>query len=267
MSIIVKRMIDTVIRQIGIRVGRNTFSVSYRDYAKDVTGIEIMVLFDGKDYVPAIIAQESQDSKEIYGWEAAKKSETLPKKQVKKDFAENLLSKEESVYQEACLLTEKFMGYLKQQSDIALEQEGDITVEELTTVITYPTGFGKREQEAIRKAAEKAGFENIVLVHEVEAAVRYEFMYETGKMEDILEQKKRGLLRILFADLNGGQKKLSFFVYDSVYREMLERVLRNYQYQTEKPEEELLAQIKQKKSGADIVILSGNQKECEWIRS
>ena len=51
MSIIVKRFIDTVIRQIGIRVGHNTFSVSYRDYAKDVTGIEIMVPFDGKDYI------------------------------------------------------------------------------------------------------------------------------------------------------------------------------------------------------------------------
>ena len=235
-----KRVTDKVNRQIGIEFGLTTAAISYRDYTEYASGIEKMVVFN----------EEMEVFDEKGCW-----------------FVEDLLSKEENRYENACFLVEKFMVDLYKQYKMAVEQESGITIVEETTVITYPAGCKAREQEVIKKAAEKAGFVNVVLIHEAEAAVQYSLMYETGRMEPAFEKNTNGWLGIK-EELIKSWSRPGFLKEDGVIAKGAALVPTKPQtyWEAERPFYEGLAAVKKDGKWGFIDVRGELKIACVWDR-
>ncbi|MBQ7917006.1 MAG: WG repeat-containing protein [Firmicutes bacterium] len=212
-------------RQIGIDFAMTTSAICVRDTDKQPDFIR----FNGESYTPTVILEkgtvtnkkgEEVAHDEAYGWEAQKA--TSFHGLLKDNFKIKLLSEEKKERQEAESLTRKFFKYLYESYKNGMTDMKGTKPEKVTTVVTYPVKFPKAVQNFLKQAAEEAGFENVIMKSESEAAMRYVQTHETEKTRNFTKQHAGKQLKVLLEDMGGGTSDSAVFKYNTEDPEKLE---------------------------------------------
>ena len=207
-------------RQIGVDFGTTTSVMHYVDYDGSGKIIrESYVPFEGADNrsVPTVIlpAGENVDKRgrskknnEYWGWKAYNKTELH--KFICSEFKIGLLSQDEEIKNQSKQLTQKFFQFLYQQYEDTTEAMAD----QITTYVTYPSQFPDSVRNFLQQAAKDAGFPNVQMLTEAEAAMYYTLNIDTSKKAKVLDQFKGRKINVMLADLGGGTTDIAIYSYD-----------------------------------------------------
>lgn len=206
-------------RQIGVDFGTTTSVIHYVDF--DESGKIIRdsdVLFEQtKCSVPTMVllAGEKLDKRggtikndECCGWKAYNK--TPWHEFLRSEFKIGLLSQDEELKNQSKQLTQKFFRFLHQQYEDAMEAMAD----QVTTYVTYPSQFPDSVRNFLQQAAKDAGFPNVQMLTEAEAAMYYTLNIDTSKKARVLDQFKGRKINVMLADLGGGTTDIAIYSYD-----------------------------------------------------
>lgn len=222
-------------RQIGVDFGTTTSVVCYRDFGEDKCG-DVKFIEFGSDktlYTPTCILKKGEYTgrkgkkrsiqKEKYGWEAY--YNTLCYELLETDFKMKLLSKNPEERAEAQKWTKKFIAYLYEAYCSGWVSNAGTALEEINTYVTYPNQFQPEIQQFLKKAAEEAGFPNVIMISEAVAAMHYAVTHDNKKSVNLLQTSK-GKQNIMLIDMGAGTTDIAVFEYDRQVPESL-RVLSN----------------------------------------
>lgn len=210
-------------RQIGVDFGTTTSVIHYVDYdesGKIIRDLDVLFEDSNNPTVPTMIllAGEKKDKRgrtikndECYGWNAYNKSEWH--EFLQSEFKIGLLSQDEEIRTQSKQLTQKFFRFLYQQYDGAKEKAKGEQVTTVTTYVTYPGQFHSI-RNFLRQAAEDAGFPNVQMLTEAEAAMYYTLNIDTSKKEEVFDQFKEHKINVMLADLGGGTTDIAIYSYD-----------------------------------------------------
>lgn len=199
-------------RQLGIDFGTTTSAMAFRDDKGDVQPVTI----NQELYTPTLILEE-ENGQVAFGKEAG--SYFQSNGTLQSNFKLNLLSPDESVFAEGKELTERFFEFLHREYRDFEETEQRITdsddkVTIVRTIVTYPGKFSDKAKMVLENAAKAAGFPNVQMVTEAEAAMMYAMKYSNNRFNQITEKSGGKPLTIMMIDMGGGTMDIAVFHYD-----------------------------------------------------
>lgn len=207
-------------RQIGVDFGTTTSVMHYVDYDESGKSIrESCVHFgDANDpTVPTMIlpAGERVNKKgkliknaEYFGWNAYQYTEWNDS--LCSEFKIDLVSANAQKKEYAQELTKKFFVFLYQE----YEKSAEGNPAKIVTYVTYPSQFPDSVRDFLQQAAKDAGFPNVQMLTEAEAAMHYTLNTDTSEKAKVLDQFKGRKINVMLADLGGGTTDIAIYSYD-----------------------------------------------------
>lgn len=206
-------------RQIGLDFGTTTSVVCYAD--SDEKGIK-EVTFNGCNWVPTLVLgagtiknkkgiEKSCD--EAFGWDAEYNYPFYA--YLHRNFKIDLLSQDSDVCEKAKKLTGKFFKYLyetyKKQQEFS---KGESDRKEVTFV-TYPAKFPAELQRFLKERAEAAGFPDVRMLSEAEAAMSYLKSYDNEETRSFFKKHTGQKCNVMMLDMGAGTTDIIIFEYDA----------------------------------------------------
>ncbi len=213
-----------VIRKIGVDYGTSTSVIHYTDYDEATGNIifERDILFEGSTpYVPTLVLKAGtikdknnkiKTTKEEFGWNA--KNKTTFYTLLCENFKMDLLNQDIEKRNEGQKLTKQFFRYMyKQYYNNATHIE--TPPQKTVTYITYPSKFSDEAWKFLQEAAKEAGFPNVQMISEAEAAMQYTIMTGTARKTDVLSGFKNSQITVMLIDMGAGTTDIALYSYDT----------------------------------------------------
>lgn len=202
-------------RKIGVDFGTTTSAVYYANVYDDGTTQGHFLHFpDGhSNYVPTLIYKPADEGEVCFGWQAEARGDNDPE-HLYGEFKMELLDSQKAEAAER--RTRQFFKYMyKIYQNKAIQISGDeINSANTSTVVTYPAIFTDTQREILKKAAEDAGFPNVSMLTESEAAMWYASTTSSGESERILSHLGKSKITAMSIDMGAGTTDISVFEYD-----------------------------------------------------
>lgn len=205
-------------RQTGLDFGTTTSVVCYKN--SDEKGIK-EITFNGCNWVPTLVLEPGKiknkkgiekSCDEAFGWDAEYNYPFYA--YLNRNFKIDLLSQDNETREKAKKLTGKFFKYLyvnyKKQQEFS---KGESDWKEVTYV-TYPTKFPAELQQFLKKQAEAAGFPNVRMLSEAEAAMSYLKSYDNEETRRFFETHAGQKCNVMMIDMGAGTTDIIIFEYD-----------------------------------------------------
>lgn len=210
--------------QIGIDFGTTTSAVCRCTYEMDrVQGVQEYVPFNGELYDRTAVlvtgtltngfGETVRSDEERYGWTAWEDTGKYPL--LESGFKMELLSPDPRKREQAERLTKKYFGHLYQKYTENQVRKKDGKTEKTTTVVTYPAKFSSELQAFLKEAAEKAGFSNVLLINEAQAAMQYALHFDSGETAAFFRNNRKQVLKVMLIDMGAGTTDIAVFEYDT----------------------------------------------------
>lgn len=210
--------------QIGIDFGTTTSAVCRCTYETDrVQGVQEYVPFNGELYDRTAVlvtgtltngfGETVRSDEEKYGWTAWEDTGKYPL--LESGFKMDLLSPDSRRREQARILTKKYFGHLYQKYTENQVRKKDGKTEKITTVVTYPAKFSGELQAFLKEAAEEAGFANVLLVNEAQAAMQYALHFDSGETAAFFRNNRKQVLKVMLIDMGAGTTDIAVFEYDT----------------------------------------------------
>ena len=199
-------------RVIGIDFGTSTTYMNTKNYEgckadqSELGYMPITFNFGAQNGFVQTIMRENSDGTFDFGEKAD--SEIDGTKKIYREFKMNLESADEEKKSEARNATEKFFKFLYESYNRQIENLGE-SVEE-NTLVSYPVKWQKETGEFMVKAAEKAGFKNVIGIDEASAAVTAVLVQ--NKNTDLIGSGKPGYLMLV--DMGAGTTDITICKYE-----------------------------------------------------
>lgn len=201
-------------RQLGIDFGTTTTSMAYCDDK----GTAEVIMIQGKEYIPSLIIEGNDKHAERYGEDA--KSWLQNFKELRENFKLDLISENIEIRMKAEELTRKYFRFLFNGygtfAEKQLLQKGEINTAIVVerTVVTYPGKFPVTVRDFLKNAAEAAGFKNVFMLTEAEAAMMCARRYDNKATRDFFRKNTGAPLNVMMIDMGGGTTDIVIFQYD-----------------------------------------------------
>ncbi len=257
-------------RRIGVDLGASTSVLYYADFVDGKLSMGNYLSFDGMRYVPTLIYGDPQaDEKISFGWEAQMDA-NLDIGKLHADFKMALSDAMQET--EAKEYVRLFYRYLYQyyQKHALYDSENTPDRDNTCTFVTYPVKFSAALADFLREAAEDggAGFPNVTMISESEAAMWYAAHTQTQETRCVLDAFSKNVLTVLGIDMGAGTTDIEIFSFDRQ-----EGHIRNVLGRSKNPEFSFagreidagLAGYYQELIGPDLCIcLSGESRNAEF---
>ena len=211
--------------QIGIDFGTTTSAVCRCTYETDRTqGVQEYVPFNGELYDRTAVlltgtltngfGETVLNKEEKFGWDAWQATGKYPL--LESGFKMDLLSEDSRKRDKAMQLTKKYFCHLyRKYSENRVRKKG-IPPKKVTTVVTYPTKFPEELQLFLKKTVEEAGFVNVHLINEAQAAMQYALSFDSEETAGCFQNNKKRVLKIMLIDMGAGTTDIAVFEYDTM---------------------------------------------------
>ena len=199
-------------RNIGLDLGTTNSAIHYTDFINGQPAFSHSLRFpySGKDYVPTLIYEGKET---LFGWEA--ENIKNPNASLKcSDFKMGLL--DPALCEASKDAVRRFYQFMyRAYRDGAYnvptpEQEKENTF----TYATYPVRFPDVLRDFLREAICEAGFPNVTMISEAEAAMSYACSRRNENAARILDRFTGPNLNIMAVDSGAGTTDVSVFEYD-----------------------------------------------------
>ncbi len=211
-------------RQIAIDIGASSSAICYRDYEDFKSSSEpcfVPFKTDEKSLPTLMITKGSFLSKdgsvisteESFGWEAYGETQ----KYINRDssFKMDLLSSDESARETAKERITKFFDYLYRGYDRFQKKNGNsVEISFVKTVVTYPLSFTEKEQLLLKSAAERAGFPNVELCSEADAAIHHIIRKRPKKFNAVSDDATERAPLLMLIDMGAETTDIAILEYD-----------------------------------------------------
>lgn len=90
----------------------------------------------------------------------------------------------------------------------------DSRPEKILTYVSYPAKFPVKVQDFLREAAREAGFPNVQMVSEAEAAMQYTVKTDTSGKNNVFLQLSGSKATVMLVDMGAGTTDIAVYSYD-----------------------------------------------------
>lgn len=208
-------------RQIGVDFGTSTSVICYRDYEDNKPGSVEYIDFSGHPYVPTLVLNAGSITSKSgvekrcdlqYGWDAynARAFYSL----LECNFKMDLISSDAGKRKHAETLTKRFFSFLFDAYNKGNVIQKGAEPDKISTYITYPGKFPESVRQFLKQAAESAGFQNVELINEAQATMRYVITHDTETTRHFFENHSGSKFKAMLIDMGAGTTDIAIFEYD-----------------------------------------------------
>ena len=209
-------------RYIGVDFGTTASAIHFTDRIEENLLQSNTLIFPGghQKYVPTVIYEPTDMEETLYGWDAEAMVTTDPVR-IRLDFKMALLDPARREEAEHYIrIFYKYMYQVYQKRAVKVPGQ-DYDEKHTFTLVTYPAKFSDDQRRVLEKAAEDAGFPNVTMLSESEAAMWYAVGTENEEVQSVFSALNKETLTIMSADMGAGTADITIFEYDYRKRRLI----------------------------------------------